>query len=133
MSVLGPLSSDFCPLSQPPALPLSPTSSFAVPMSASSASAFSTSYFYFFSALCIHGKFAITFLSETSPKERKYGHVYQSSSVYRSRHPQRQGHDQARRRRHRRGRENAHQSHRFILHDRRVRRRAPAPPARCRR
>src|SRR5438094_5704199 len=45
MSVLGPLSSDFCPLSQPAALPLSPTSCFAVPMSASSASAFSTFYF----------------------------------------------------------------------------------------
>src|SRR6266487_2902032 len=29
-------------------------------------------------ALCIRGKFAITFLSETPPKERNYGHVYQS-------------------------------------------------------
>src|SRR6266487_4095316 len=86
--------------------------------------------FYFFCALCIHGKFAITFLSETSAKERKYGHVYQSSKVYRSRHSQRQGHDQARRRRDRRGRENGHQSHRFILDDGRVRRRAPARRAR---
>src|SRR5438876_182588 len=159
MSVLGPLSSDFCPLSQPAALPLSSTNCFAfvsrqLPLRSTTTSrlcrpcrssqslhsdvsvqCFRVFYFllpnfYFFCALCIHGNFAITFLSETSPKERKYGNVYQSSSVYRPRHPQRQGHDQARRRRDRRGRENGHQSHRFILDDGRVRRRALARRAR---
>src|SRR5437879_3945690 len=106
MSVLGPLSSDFCPLSQPAALPLSPTSCFAfvsrqLPLRSTATLAalpamslipvapfrcqrpvlprFLLSTSYFFCALCIHGNFAITFLSETSRKERKYGHVYQSS------------------------------------------------------
>src|SRR5205807_9538006 len=58
---------------------------------------------------------------ETPRKERKYGDVCQSSSVYRTRYPQRQGHHQTSRRRDRRGRENGREGHRLFLDNGRVR------------
>src|SRR5215831_3659696 len=64
---------------------------------------------------------ALTF-QKNSGKEQHYGYVCQSYSVHRPWHPERQGNDQAWRRRHRRGQANGPENHRRIVDDGRLRR-----------